>query len=79
MATVLGPKKGGGNTFKKKKQQTKKISQSKNRKSFLLNKIMIHHILNSWEMFVLKLTTEQLKNVCLKANYKTVEASLLQS
>ena len=55
---------------KKKKQQTKKISQSKSRKFFLLNKIMIHHLQNSREKLVLKLTTEQLRQVCFKTSYK---------
>ena len=65
-ATVLGPKKRGGNTFIKKREN----SQSKNRKSFLLNKIMIHHIQNSRGRLVLKPTTEQPRQVCFKANYK---------
>ena len=64
---------------KKKTKKTKKISQSKNRKSFLLNKIMIHHIQNSRGRLVLKLTTEQPKKACLKTNYKTAEIGLLQS
>ena len=81
MATVLGPKKkGGGNTFKKNKnKQTKKISQSKNHKSFLLNKIMIYHIENNRGRLVLKITTKQPKKACFKANYRTTEAFLLQS
>ena len=78
MATVLGPKKkGGGNTFKKNKnKQTKKISQSKNPKSFLLNKIMINHIQNSRRRLVLKITTEQPKKACFKANYRIAEEGL---
>ena len=81
MATVLGPKKGRGNAFKKKKKklQTKKISQSKSRKSFLLNKIMIHHLQNSRGRLVLNLTTEQPRKACFKANYRTTEAGLLQN
>ena len=59
-----------------KKKQTKKISQSKNRKSFLINKIMIYHIQNSRGRLILKLTTEQLREAYLKANYRTAEKSL---
>ena len=67
IATILGPKKGRGNAFKKK-QQIKKISQSKSRKSFLLNKIMIHHIQNSRGRRVLKIITKQLRKACFKDN-----------
>ena len=86
MATVLGPKKKGveATHSKKKKKKTnkqtkKKISQSKNRKSFLLNKIMIHHIQNSQGRLVLKITTEHPKKACFKANYRIAEAGMLQS
>ena len=73
-ATVLGPKeKKWGATHSKKKKKNKENSQSKNRKSFLLNKIMIHHIQNSRGRLVLKITTEQPRNACFKDNYRTAE------
>ena len=68
-ATVLGPKKKKGEATHSKRD--KENTQSKNHKSFLLNKIMIHHIL--------KITTEQPKKAYFKANYRTTKADLLQS
>ena len=73
MATTLDPGKGRSNALKKKKkknQQAKKISPSKSRKSFLLNKNMVHQLQNSRGGLVLKLTTEQPRQACFKANYK---------
>ena len=40
---------------------------------------MIHHIQNSRKRLVLKLTTEQPKKACFKANYRTAEAGLLKT
>ena len=68
-ATVLGLKNKIGNTLKKKGD--KENTKSKNRKSFSLNKMMIHHIL--------KLTTEQPRKAYFKTNYRTAETGLLQS
>ena len=75
--TVLGlkkKKKRSGNKLKKK-NNNKENSQSKNHKFFLLSKIMIHHIQNSRERLVLKLTTEQPRQACFKASYKREKAS----
>ena len=69
-ATVLGLKKKKRQHIKKEKGD-KENTQSKNCKSFSLNKVMIHHIL--------KLTTEQPRKAYFKTNYKTAEAGLLQS
>ena len=59
---------------KKKKQQVKKISPSKSRKSFLLNKIMVHQLQDSRGRLVLKLTTEQPRQACFKTSYKRKKA-----
>ena len=77
MATALDPGKGRGNALKKKKQQAKKISPSISHKSFLLNKIMVHQLQNSRGRLVLKLTIEEPRKTCFKANYRTAEAGLL--
>ena len=53
------------------KKGDKENTQSKNRKSFSLNEVMIHRIL--------KLITEQPRKANFKTNYRTVEADLLQS
>ena len=81
MATALDPGKGRGIALKKKKkkQQAKKISPSKSRKSFLLNKIMVHQLQNNRGRLVLKLTTEQPRKTYFKVNYRTAEVGLLQS
>ena len=79
MATALDPRKGRGNALKKKKKQAKKISPSESRKSFLLNKIMVHQLQNSRGRLVLQLTTEQPRKACFTTNYKTTEADLLQN
>ena len=81
MATTLDPRKGWGNALKKKKKkkkkkQAKKISPSKSRKFFLLNKIMVHQLQNSRRKLVLKLTTEQPRKACFKANYRTAKEDL---
>ena len=53
------------------KKGDKENTQSKNRKSFLLNEVMIHRIL--------KLTIEQLRKAYFKTNYRAAETGLLQS
>ena len=69
-ATVLSLKKKKKATHSSKKGD-KENTQSKNRKSFSLNAVMIHRIL--------KLITEQPRKANFKTNYRTVEADLLQS
>ena len=51
------------------KKGDKENTQSKNRKSFLLNEVIIHRIL--------KLTTEQPRKAHFKTNYRTAEVGLL--
>ena len=67
-------KKKDGTSFIKKKKKKGENSQGKNRKSLLLNKIMIHHIQNSRGRLILKITTKQLRQACFKTSYKREKA-----